>query len=121
MSIDYKHFKAKLEAEKAMLEKELEEVARRNPDNPSDWEPISGTKDSSQADDNVLADAVEDYEENVALVRTLEKKYQDINKALDKIEKGNYGICEISGEEIELDRLEANPAATTCKKHMDQS
>ncbi|MEK7091498.1 MAG: TraR/DksA C4-type zinc finger protein [Patescibacteria group bacterium] len=40
--------------------------------------------------------------------------------ALAKIDAGNYGLCEISQEPIELDRLEANPSARTCKKHLDQ-
>jgi RNA polymerase-binding transcription factor DksA len=38
--------------------------------------------------------------------------------ALGKIEAGTYGVCEVSGMDIEEDRLEANPAARTCKAHM---
>ncbi|MBI2065474.1 MAG: TraR/DksA C4-type zinc finger protein [Candidatus Zambryskibacteria bacterium] len=119
MAIDYGYFKNKLETEKKLLEKELEKVGRRNPDNLLDWEAIPADKESSQADENVAADKIEGYEENVAIVNTLETRYQDIKDALDKIKQGTYGLCEVSGEEIEIERLEANPSARTCKLHIE--
>lgn len=36
---------------------------------------------------------------------------------MQKIEAGTYGICEVSGEEIPFERLEAMPTATTCIQH----
>lgn len=36
-----------------------------------------------------------------------------IDKALQRIEEGTYGICEITGAPIPLKRLEAIPYATT--------
>lgn len=118
MAIDYEHFKEKLEAEKKLLEKELEEVGRRNPDNPSDWEATPTDRDSSQADENTVADSIEEYEGNVAIVNTLEARYQDLKSALDKIKHNTYGVCQVCGEEIDAERLEANPSARTCRKHM---
>lgn len=122
MTIDYDHFKHKLEAEKKLLEKELEKVGRRNPDNLSDWEatPPEG-RDTSSADENTVADAIEGYEDNVAIVKTLEERYNDLKSGLDKIKHGTYGLCQICGKEIETDRLEANPSARTCKEHMNQA
>lgn len=120
MTIDHEHFKAKLEAEKKLLEKELNEVARINPDNPSDWEatpPVD--RDTSQADENTVADAIEGYEGNIAIVKTLEARYNDVKSGLDKIKHGIYGLCQVCQKEIETDRLEANPSARTCKEHMD--
>jgi DnaK suppressor protein len=35
-----------------------------------------------------------------------------IERALEKIDEGTYGICDVSGEEIPLKRLEAIPYAT---------
>lgn len=35
-----------------------------------------------------------------------------IERALEKIEEGTYGICDISGEEIPMKRLEVMPYAT---------
>ncbi len=37
-----------------------------------------------------------------------------INKALDKIELGEFGECESCGEEIGVKRLEARPVAELC-------
>jgi len=42
------------------------------------------------------------------------KLLRKIEKALQKIEEGSYGICEACGEEIEEKRLEARPEATLC-------
>jgi RNA polymerase-binding transcription factor DksA len=118
MAIDYEYFKKQLEVEEKILEKELEEIGRRNPDNPSDWEAAPADKDSSQADENILADNIETYDENVAIVNTLESRYQDVKNALDKIKNRSYGLCEVCNEEINMERLEANPSARTCRKHM---
>ncbi len=119
MTMDYKHFKDKLEEEKTLLEKELEKVGRRNPDNPSDWEATPGEKDTSQADENTVADSIEDYEGNLAIVNTLESRYRDVKSALDKIKNKTYGICQVCSEEISMERLEVNPSARSCRKHME--
>lgn len=120
MAIDYEHFREKLEAEKKLVEQELEKVGRRNPDNLSDWEATpTNDRDTSQADENTVADSIEGYEENVAIVNTLETRYQDVKNALEKLNKGTYGICEVDREEIDVERLEANPSARTCRKHME--
>lgn len=118
MAIDYEHFKNKLEAEKVILEKELGGVGRRNPDNLSDWEATPADKDVSQADENTVADSIESYDENNAIVNTLETRYNDVKKSLDKINQGTYGLCQICGKEIDTERLEANPSANTCREHM---
>ena len=116
MAIDYEYFKNKLEQEKKLLEEELEKVGRRNPD----WEatPPTDRDSSSQADENVAADNIEAYEDNVAILNTLETRYNDLKSGLDKIKHGVYGRCQVCKEEIEVERLEANPSARTCKKHM---
>jgi RNA polymerase-binding transcription factor DksA len=120
MTIDQEHFKKKLEEEMRLVEKELAQVGRINPDNPSDWEATPPTdRDISQADENTVADAIEGYESNKAIVTTLENRYKDIKSGLDKIKHGVYGKCQVCQKEIETDRLEANPSARTCKEHME--
>lgn len=42
---------------------------------------------------------------------------KNIEKALNAIENGTYGTCEVCGEEIPVERLEALPTTTYCKKH----
>lgn len=119
MTIDIDYFKTKLEKEKIELEKELEQVGRQNPDRPSEWEAVPAERDTSQADENTVADFIEGYEENQAIVKTLESRYKDIQSGLDKIKHGVFGICQICKKEIEPSRLEANPAARTCMEHME--
>jgi len=118
MAINTEHFKTKLEAEKAELEGELKELGRLNPDNPSDWEATPVERDVSQADENTVADSISEFEGNSAIVNTLEARYKDVKSGLDKIKHGVYGKCQVCQAEIEEDRLEANPAARTCKAHM---
>jgi RNA polymerase-binding transcription factor DksA len=55
------------------------------------------------------------------LVDVLNKRYKDVTAALSRIEDGTYGICSISGKEIESERLDADPAATTCIEFVSKS
>jgi RNA polymerase-binding transcription factor DksA len=118
--MDIKHFKEKLEEEKATLEKELGGVGRINPDNPQDWEPTPGNLNIPKSDKNDMGDAMEEYEGRMAVEVELENRLDNIKKAIEKIEKGTYGKCKIDGGDIETDRLEANPAAETCKEHINE-
>ena len=120
MELDTNKLKAALEEERALLEKELKTVGRRNPNNPKDWEPIQGDATSGGSDRNEGADGIEQYEENTAILKELETRYNNVIRAIAKLDGGGFGICEIGGKEIELDRLEANPAARTCKAHIDE-
>jgi RNA polymerase-binding transcription factor DksA len=121
MAINAEHFRERLEKEKAELETELSKVARVDPANPSNWEPLPpGERDISQADENIVADSIEEYEENTAITNSLEARYKDVKSGLDKIKHGVYGKCQICQKEIEEDRLEANPAARTCKEHINE-
>ncbi|MFZ3020181.1 MAG: hypothetical protein WA051_01525 [Minisyncoccia bacterium] len=113
-----KHFENKLLDEKALLEKELSEVAEKNPTNPTDWVPTIGDKDQSQADDNQTSDSFENLENNIGVTTQLENRLNDIKDALAKIATGTYGMCEVDNHAIEIERLEVNPAARTCKIHM---
>ena len=42
------------------------------------------------------------------------KLIKKINKTLARVDDGEYGYCEETGEEIGLNRLEARPIATLC-------
>jgi len=112
-------YKEKLLAEKAKLESELATVGRINPDNPADWEPVPSDINQRESDPNKRADNIEEYETNTAILKQLETQLLDVNDALKKIEDGNYGLCEVSGEVIDEGRLNANPAARTCTEHMN--
>ena len=118
--IDVNYFKEKLEEDLMLIERELNDVGRKNPDNKLDWEAEPSDFDIDSADSNEVADGIEEFEENTAVLKELEVRYNDIKDALRKIEEEKYGFCEVSGHPIEEDRLIANPAARTCKEHMNQ-
>ena len=113
-------YKEKLEEELKTLKGELKAIGRQNPENPNDWEATEKSMDvmTPMADPNESADKIEEYNENRAIVDELEIRYNNVKRALKKIEDGTYGRCEAGGEEIEVPRLAANPSARTCLKHM---
>src|SRR3989344_2233340 len=105
------HFKKKLEAELKTITADLESVGKlRNPDT-GDWEARETETDEAtpMADPNEAADAQEDFTTNRGINDQLEVRYNEIRHALEKIERGTYGVCESCGAQIEEDRLEANP------------
>ncbi len=106
--------KEKLFEEKARLEGELKKISRKVD---GDWEAKS-TVVVDTADDTEMADKFEELSTNDSIVANLEYRLKEVNHAMDHIKNGTYGICETCGEKIEEDRLEANPAAKTCKAHM---
>lgn len=112
------YFEEKLKAELANLESELKTVGRKNPENPKDWEPMPEKMDTLTSDETELADKIEAFEENIAILNQLEARYNEVKAALARVKAGKFGLCEKGGEVIERERLEANPAATTCKKHL---
>ena len=117
-NIDIEYFKEILLKEKGQLESNLSDIGRINPDNPQDWEAVPGEINERSADPNKLADNIEEYEARTATLKELEDELTEVRAALDRIEKGTYGICEVSGKSIEKERLEAYPAARTCKAEM---
>jgi DnaK suppressor protein len=115
--MDTAEYRARLEEEKTRLEGELSTVGRRNPSNPADWEPVP-PETGQESDQNDAADLMEGYSENTAILKDLENRYNDVLGALKRIEDGSYGTCVVSGEAIEPERLNADPAAKTCKAHI---
>lgn len=110
-------FKKKLLAEKADLEAELGGIGRRNQTSASGWEATTGGIEVDSADENEVADKLEELEENTGIVNQLDKQLKEVLDALERIENGTYGICEVCGKEIEEDRLLANPSSRVSIKH----
>ena len=118
-NIDINEQKTKLEALLAEITTELKELGVTNPDVPADWIATPGEEVNDEADPNIAADTNEAWAERRATLSLLETRYNNLKRALKKIEDGTYGVCEVSGEAIEPARLEANPAARTCMAHKD--
>ena len=115
--IDAAVYEARLKEELAKLESELATLGIRNPQT-DDWQ-VTADGAEATADPNDRGDRFEEIEDRAAILNKLEAQYGDVKRALAKIEEGTYGICEVSGESIEIGRLDANPAARTCMAHMN--
>jgi DnaK suppressor protein len=101
---EIEHFKTLLLSIKKQLTKDLEETSESVKDS-------DGSKGYSQhqadegTDDFVRNVSIEVSGKELAIVRQIER-------ALEKIEDGTYGICDVSEEVIPKKRLDAIPYAT---------
>mgnify|MGYP001564390336 FL=1 len=86
MKPDLKHFQIKLEEELAKLESELKTVGRINPSNPNDWQATPTDFETDKADRLEVAESIEQFEENTAILKELEIQLNDVKLALKKIE-----------------------------------
>lgn len=103
--------KAQLLEEKEKTEKELNKFTKKNPHVSGDFDasfPNYGDKDDENAAE------VAEYITNKPLEESLEKSLRDVKKALERIEKGDYGTCKYCGKPIEEKRLEARPSSSAC-------
>ncbi|MDD5083880.1 MAG: TraR/DksA C4-type zinc finger protein [Candidatus Moranbacteria bacterium] len=105
--------KTQLEANKLTLEQELGRIA--NPTGtPGEYETRFEDFGREEGDSET---ETEQYVDNIAVENTLEQKLQDIIEALERMEAGTYGKCEVCGADIALDRLQAYPSAKICMNH----
>jgi DnaK suppressor protein len=107
--------KKRLEKEKREIEKELKGFAKKDLKLPEDWD-TKFPKFNGETGFEAKAEEVEEYERLLPVEHALELKLAEIERALEKIKKGKYGICEKCGKEIEEKKLKANPATRYCSK-----
>lgn len=110
--------KEELEKERDDLLEQLKDMGSLDPET-GEWEAIPDEQSNPESDLNDLADRFEDFESKSATIDVLESRLKQVLFALKNINKTSFGSCFVCKEEIEQDRLEANPSATTCKKHLD--
>ncbi|MFN3406415.1 MAG: RNA polymerase-binding protein DksA [Caldimicrobium sp.] len=102
--------KEKLQQFKELLLKRKEEILR---------DVMDTLKEMEESGEN-LPDAIDQASREINLTLGLrlrdreQKLLKKIEKALQKIEEGTYGICEACGAEIDEKRLLARPEATLC-------
>jgi DnaK suppressor protein len=97
--------RAQLEDERASLRRQLTEL---------------GAGDHALSFDENFADSGQvaaEQGETRALVASLSEQLQEVERALAKFDRGEYGKCETCGDEIAEPRLEAMPAARHCINH----
>lgn len=111
--------KEELEAKRSQIEQELERFAKKDDKVKGDWDTKFPKLNGSSGGHTTLEDAADEVEEYITKLPiefSLESRLKDINSALEKIEKGKYGICEKCGKPIPKERLEAYPEARFCLK-----
>jgi DnaK suppressor protein len=70
-----------------------------------------GGDDFTETDSGDMSQSIFDREMDASVGEGIERRLGEVDRALQKIEDGTYGICEDTGEEIPRGRLEAVPEA----------
>jgi len=100
-----------LSAQKKQILHELSEISQKDShesDNTATKFPEYGDKPDENAQE------ISDYSTNIVTEKVLEKSLEDIEKSLERIKKGTYGICKYCGNPIAEKRLLARPTASSC-------
>ncbi len=116
--MDTTHFRHALEAEQKKLEGELDALGVRDAGDAPRWEFRAPALDVQYADDNEAADQAEEANIDAIVFDELVARYRAVYRALERVSAGTYGMCGVCAAPIEGERLEANPAARTCREHL---
>ncbi|HEY4475527.1 MAG TPA: hypothetical protein VJB92_02280 [Candidatus Paceibacterota bacterium] len=97
-------FKAKLLAIKADLEKQIKELESKPPEFGSDIDHFEEEADEAEA-----------FGTNLGTAQALRGRLSDVNRALEKLSEGTYGVCEKCGKKIEDGVLEVDLESRYCR------
>jgi len=112
-TIDTAEFKRLLEEERKRL---LHSAGRLHSENVENLEDELGEIGGRGTDNHMgdMASATFDRELDEGLEEGAQNTLRQINAALERIEQGTYGFCEVCGKPIGVERLRAIPWATRC-------
>jgi len=99
------------------LEAEREQSRRRLTSLTHDFEAVvAGSRDANVDDEHDPEGSTIAFERSQvdALIRQTERHLEEIDAALQRLDAGTYGTCEVCGGPIGQGRLEARPVARTC-------
>ena len=100
----------KLQDERDRLERIIDDHEREREESRL----AEASADRNADPDNVDGGAIEvEMEMDIAMVQNARDLLERVKHAQDRMKKGQYGICEVTGEPIPVARLEALPYATT--------
>jgi len=108
---ELKSYKEKLITEKDFLEKQLSSFASRDKENPVNFHTKKEQLGYSLEDDSAEEEM---FIRNIALERALERRLKEVVEALNKIQKGTFGLCERCHKQIEKQKLDINTASDFC-------
>jgi DnaK suppressor protein len=118
MTLDLNSIKERLEAKRAELESSIADMTQAHPDPVG---PVEATDPPGDFEDEAV-----DFDE-IQTEQSLSVNEQalltEVKQALERIEKGTYGICVDCGKPIPEKRLEAIPWATRdvqCEERLEQ-
>lgn len=111
--------KSELDRFKVRLEEIKREMTNTIRDITEDVKNADGSRGYSQ---HQADEGTDDFNRTVTLELTSKEfdVLRQIERALEKIDEGTYGVCDISGEPIPIPRLEAIPYATMTVKSQHQ-
>ena len=116
--MDKKKIKEQLEEERDVLIEQLKDMGKMNPET-GDWEPTPEDLGYTESDQNDMADRFEEFESRSSMMEVLEPRLKNVLIALKKLNNESFGLCKVCKNPIEAARMEANPAAKTCKEHLE--
>ena len=94
-----------------LIELRDELVGVRDGLNEDERELEGGGHDFTETDSGDMSQSIFDREMDASVEEGIERRLKEVERALQKIEEGTYGVCEDTGEEIPRGRLEAVPEA----------
>jgi RNA polymerase-binding protein DksA len=106
-----------MDAVRIRLEAEREHTRSRLAGLTHDFdEVVAASKDTNADDEHDPEGTTIAFERSqvATLVRQAEHDLAEIGAALDRLERGTYGVCEACGDPIGEGRLEARPATRWC-------
>jgi DnaK suppressor protein len=104
--------KEELDYFQGILQRQLDELVRGAGRTVDDMTGAEGRAAFPDPTDRASMESDRNFE---LRIRDRERKLiNKIRKALEKIEDGSFGLCEVCGEPIEFKRLEARPVTTLC-------
>ncbi len=109
---DLEKFRARLEALRKQISNLVKGVS----------ETVKASDDAKGYSQHQADEGTADFDRTISLELS-SKEYsiiKQIERALEKMDEGTYGQCDICGEEIPLSRLEAIPYATMTVKSQEK-
>lgn len=67
--------------------------------------------DFTETDSGDMSQSIFEREMDASVGDQIERRLKDVERALEKVEEGTYGLCDDTGEAIPKGRLEAVPEA----------
>jgi DnaK suppressor protein len=101
------HIRSALESEREELVRQLDELGATDQGNLRSDVQFPGSFADAGA-------AASERSEVIGLAQSLARKVRMVDRAMQKLDEGSYGICDRCGKPISPARLEARPESVLC-------